>query len=167
MYLKAGLDRGGGHRPKQFSKIKLERKRCASELFPRQFLVSNSKGKGREIQGATLGLGYTAVCKTFWQVLSARQSIISVDVSETSNELKRVSRPIARHRALSCVSLGPPHPKYGAGCLPPGTRVCVHTLARKSLFFQSSNGLTSTPATLPEDRQALELHLFLARGCTF
>lgn len=45
--------------------------------------------------------------------------------------------------------------------------VCTHTPVLKSLFFQSSNGLTSTPAALPEDRQALELHLFLTHGCTF
>ena len=40
----------------------------------------------------------------------------------------------------------------------------MHTPVLKSLFFQSSNGLTSTPAALPEDRQALELHLVLARA---
>lgn len=74
---------------------------------------------------------------------------------------KRLSCQQPASRALSCAGTGqPPYRTQGrAPCH--SIHVCTHTPVLKSLFFQSSNGLTSTPAALPEDRQALELHLFL------
>lgn len=74
---------------------------------------------------------------------------------------KRLSCQQAASRALSCAATGqlPNRTQGRASCH--STHVCTHTPVLKSLFFQNSNGLTSTPAALPEDRQALELRLFL------
>lgn len=74
---------------------------------------------------------------------------------------ERLSCQQPASRALNCAATGQlPYRTQGrAPCH--SIHVCTHTPVLKSLFFQSSNGLTSTPAALPEDRQALELHLFL------
>ena len=156
-----GRSPAGGHgNPLQYS--------CLENPYGQRSLVGSSPW-GRKESDTTEQLNAHTHwhLKTFWQVLC--QAVYNLWVClgnlKWTQEGFRGQQPASW--ALSCTGTGLMLLRPGAGCRPRRTRVCTHMPLLQSVFFQGSHGLTSTPAALPEDRQALELHLFLARGCTF